>query len=434
MKRFHKIPTILITAALILCLAIPALAIGRTVNLEASYRDIIVSIDGVKIVPKDVLGNTVEPFLYNGTVYAPYRALAEALGYVVSWDGDTSTVSVDSPWRAPLTTDQLGYEPTPADLRPASEMELVESAFGSNIPVSTELPEGVKAVRLPEREAKTTTISFFPNVVYDTKDGMDLLLQIMVPAEPGGGPLIPSIDVCPLIIYIPGSAWSSQYVYTNLPLMIRLAEQGYVVAIAQYRPMEVAEFPAQIEDARTAVRFMRKNAEEYRVDTNRIILMGDSSGAHTALMAAITGDGTFDNGTYKELSSNVNCVIDWCAPTDLDLFNYYPSWLEVGDAEGIGGTLLGGADMHENPDLALTASPMTYITDDNKIPPILIMHGSADNIVPFNQSVRLFEKLKETNKDVEMYKIEGGMHGVGGGFTSDASIDLMLDYINRKAG
>ena len=126
-----------------------------------------------------------------------------------------------------------------------------------------------------------------------------------------------STEKFPLIVFIPGSAWMKQNVFNVLPNMIRMCEKGYVMAVAEYRHSGLAGFPAQAEDAKTAIRFMRLHAAEYHVDAEHIAVWGDSSGGHTALMAGLTIGDYPDNGTYGDVSSAVNCIVDWYDPTDL---------------------------------------------------------------------------------------------------------------------
>jgi acetyl esterase/lipase len=208
---------------------------------------------------------------------------------------------------------------------------------------------------------------------------------------------------------------------------------GNTVAVVEYRPSDVAGFPAQAEDAKTAVRFMRKNAEKYRIDPDKVALYGDSSGGHTVVMAGITGAGLLDNGQYGEYSCEVNCIVDNFGPTNLALMNYYPSMMDHTGPESPEGMELGRVNVLEHTDLAEKASPMSYITREKRVPPMLIMHGDRDQLVPFNQSVRLYEKLRETGQEVTFYKIEGGFHGVGG-LKSKEAMDITVDFLTKHIG
>lgn len=113
----------------------------------------------------------------------------------------------------------------------------------------------------------------------------------------------------------PGSAFHKQWLWDHISRHIRMAEHGYVVAIVEYRPSEIAPFPAQMQDAKTAVRFLKKHCEEYHIDVDHMAIAGDSSGGHTALMAGFTGDEGPDTRLYGEYSAKVNCIIDLYGPT-----------------------------------------------------------------------------------------------------------------------
>lgn len=296
-------------------------------------------------------------------------------------------------------------------------------------PSSPELPDGAKVVKWADKPGCMVDSKF--DVVYDERDGETLHLQILMPME-GTFPFGPA-KKRPLIVYVPGSAWRRQMISITIPRMMKIAERGYAVAIVQYRPSDAAKFPAQIEDAKSAIRFMRKNAEEYKIDPDRVAIWGGSSGGHTAVMTGVTGDGLLDNGLYGEFSCQVKCIVDWYGPVDISLMNYYPSAMDHIAPDSPEGMLIGGVNVLENPELVQKTVPMNYLSREKEIPPILIMHGSQDQLVPFNQSCRLYDKLKELDKNAEMYKLDGGFHGTGG-FNSDEATGLLLEFISRYIG
>ena len=310
-------------------------------------------------------------------------------------------------------------------LKPMNPMEPV--------PPSDELPTGVVPVRYTDEPR--LPVNLHPNVVYDERDGETLHLQILTPFDfmpptPVGGADGIAPTKYPLIVHIPGSAWHRQMVMMALSSMIRVCERGFAVAIMQYRPSEVAGFPAQIEDAKTAIRFMRKHATEYGIDPDSIAIWGDSSGGHTALMTAITGAGTFDNGTYSEFDCDVSCVVDCFGPTDISKMNYYPTTMDHIEPDSPEGYLIGRKNVLEHPELVAPTIVMNHITPDKRTPPIIILHGDRDQLVPFNQSCMLYDKLKALGKTVEMYKLLDGSHGAGG-FNSSECLDIILEFVER---
>lgn len=118
------------------------------------------------------------------------------------------------------------------------------------------------------------------DVCYVNRDGIERTLQMIVPETNAKAP-----KIYPAILYVQGSAWRKQDNYKRLGAMADLARRGFVTAILQYRESDLATFPAPVEDAKTGVRFLRKHAEEYRIDPSQVFIMGDSSGGNTAFIA-----------------------------------------------------------------------------------------------------------------------------------------------------
>lgn len=235
----------------------------------------------------------------------------------------------------------------------------------------------------------------------------------------------------PCIVYIQGSAFHKQWIWNNIGRHIRLAQRGYVIAIVEYRPSEMAPFPAQMQDAKTAVRFMRMNAEKYNVDPEHIAAAGDSSGGHTALMAGFTGDSGPDTDTYGEYSAEVNCIVDVYGPTVFSLMNYYPSSQNHYDPDSPEGFEIGQKNVLENPELADATIPMNYLSRDRPTPPTLIIHGSRDMLVPFNQSCQLYNYMKAMGKDVTFYKIDNANHGCLG-FDNDTVLNIVDEFLKAN--
>ena len=133
----------------------------------------------------------------------------------------------------------------------------------------------------------------YPDVEYAEHSGKKLHLQIMTPTVFGQ-------DLkWPLIVYVQGSSWHKQKLFQSLPTLARMCERGYAIAIVEHRESELAPFPAQVIDVKTAIRFLRLNGRSYHIDTDKISLWGDSSGAHSALIAGITGDTKYLPDLYQ---------------------------------------------------------------------------------------------------------------------------------------
>ncbi|WP_241222954.1 alpha/beta hydrolase [Bifidobacterium samirii] len=241
-------------------------------------------------------------------------------------------------------------------------------------------------------------------------------------------PVKRNITAWPTVVFVRGSGFGPQTVLDYLNYYVRIAERGYVVAALQYRSSNIAPFPAQMQDCKTAVRYVRKHAKRLHVDVNRIGLWGDSSGGTTVLQAGFTGDSGPDTDVYSEYSAAVNCIIDWYGVTDMTAMNYYPNIMDNNSPDGPIGKELGGISVLDHPDLAAAASPITYLRRDVPTPPTLIMHGGRDSDVPFNQSCRLFRRMKELGKEVSFIKLNDGTHGYYG-FRTNRAMDIVDMYL-----
>ncbi len=289
-----------------------------------------------------------------------------------------------------------------------------------------EVPEGCIVIEeeLPDEWGRL--VDLHTHVVYAERDGRKLELQIFEPTEPGPYDPVP----LPCVVIVPGSAFHEQRIMMQINRYVRLAQHGYVVAIVQYRPSEVAPFPAQIQDTKTAIRFLKKNADVYHIDPDHMAVAGDSSGAHVALMTGFTGDDEPDTDLYGEYSAKVTCIIDLYGPTVFSLMNYYPSSQNHYDADSPEGFEIGRKNVLEHPELVEPTIPMNYLSEDKPTPPLLIIHGGRDWLVPFNQSVRLYECMKKMNKEVVFYKLDHASHGCGG-FETDRVLGIALDFLKK---
>lgn len=235
-------------------------------------------------------------------------------------------------------------------------------------------------------------------------------------------------ETYPLIIYLQGSGWgwSKQNTFAFIPQLVQFAEQGYVVASVQYRGSGEAVFPAQLHDVKTAVRFLKANASRFNIDPGRVGVWGDSSGGHLALLLGLTeGMEEFEGNEYRHISSKVHAVADWFGPTDLLSMSQYPSIFDHDSPDSPESKLIGGA-VQETKEQARKASPIHYVHRD--APPILIMHGDQDDIVPYEQSVQMFHALKKEGCDAVMYNINGAGHS---GFTQAHTLDVVKSFFRK---
>jgi acetyl esterase/lipase len=263
-------------------------------------------------------------------------------------------------------------------------------------------------------------------VEYAQKSGVPLHLHIIEPRLREG-----EQTRFPLVIYIQGSAWLQQNTALNLAQLARFAQRGFVVAVVQYRPSVLAPFPAQIQDTKTALHWMTTNAAAYNVDPGAIILWGDSSGGHTAVMTGVTLDGAgLDEQPPAIHQRAVRAVVDYYGPTEISKMNDEPSTMDHCGPDSPEGLLIGGLPVLESPEKVRPTIPMNYISEERAIPPILIFHGNKDRLVPFGQSVMLFEALRRANKVAEFYQLSGADHG-GPPFWTGEVLDIVEGFVRR---
>jgi acetyl esterase/lipase len=228
----------------------------------------------------------------------------------------------------------------------------------------------------------------------------------------------------PLIIWVHGGAWRSGS-KDHTPA-VRFIDEGYAVASINYRLSQHAVFPAQIQDCKAAVRWLRANAGKYGYDPNRFGAWGASASGHLVAMLGTAGDvNEFDVGPNAGVSSRVRAVCDFFGPTDLTKMSSFWSTMNH-DAPDSPESLLIGGPVQENKDKARQANPITYVTKDD--PPFLIVHGDKDPLVPHNQSEILCKALKDAGVDVTFYTVPGGGHG---GF-QDPNVDPLVSDFFRK--
>lgn len=252
------------------------------------------------------------------------------------------------------------------------------------------LPPGVKVLR---------------DLEYVPGGGRAQSLDLYLP-EHADGPL-------PLVVWIHGGAWSAGSKDRNaaLPLM----REGFATASVEYRFSQQAVFPAQIEDCKAAIRFLRANAAQYGLDPARIGVWGSSAGGHlVAMLGTAGGVAAWEKGEHLDMSSRVQAVCDWFGPSDLLTMgaqgaNHRPM-PATDSAESPESKLIGGA-IPENSDKAQAASPVTYVSAE--APPFLIVHGDKDPLVPLAQSQELHAALEKAGVETKLHIVAGGGHGQG---------------------
>jgi acetyl esterase/lipase len=228
----------------------------------------------------------------------------------------------------------------------------------------------------------------------------------------------------PVIVVIYGSAWRSNNLKgTDLNTLGKeLLDAGFAVVMPNHRSSTDAKFPAQINDIKAVVRFVRGNAQVYNFDTSFIGITGSSSGGHLASLIGTSGsvneftigsataDLEGDIGQFGTYSSSVDAVVDWFGPTDFLTMDSCGSQMAHDPADSPESSLIGGP-IQENRDKVALTNPITYVDDND--PPFLIFHGDKDPLVPFCQSEMFFKALQNAKVPVQYFLVPGAQHGPG---------------------
>ena len=252
-------------------------------------------------------------------------------------------------------------------------------------------------------------------VQYAEHGGHRLHLQVLLPPMEAE-----STESFPCVLYVQGSAWLPQNLGNNLPALADFTRRGYVVAIVEYRPSTVASFPAQVQDTKAAIRFVRDHAAELHVDPTRMALWGDSSGGHTTVLAYLDPE-----------PLGLRCAIDYYGPTDISRMNQEPSIMDHTGPDSPEGRLIGGRPVLDHPGLVAPTVAMNHIPTDRQVPPLLILHGSQDRLVPFAQSVLLYQALVAAAQPVTFYQVLGSDHG-GPAFWQPAVLDIVDAFLREN--
>ncbi len=262
-------------------------------------------------------------------------------------------------------------------------------------------------------------------VQYGTaEDGTPLLLDLAYPSETPG---MPAPERMPAVIEVHGGGW--QVGERNIGRGLLMPLQGFFYASIDYRMSHEAIFPAQIHDVKAAIRWLRAHADEYNIDPQRIGLWGGSAGGHLVSLAAATGDlealegacGWAGHSTRVAAVAAVNPAIDMLVPQ--------AEWEWAYEPDSAVERLFGGT-VHTREELVRSANPLTYLSPD--APPMLLIHGTTDDIVPFQQSVMLYEALTKQGVEATLVSLEGVDHVLYG--YSVQVWEHLLAFFKRQLG
>jgi acetyl esterase/lipase len=265
----------------------------------------------------------------------------------------------------------------------------------------------------PSTPTTVPSVEFKREVVYGKGADQDLKLDLARPRR---------IDHArPCILFIHGGGWAHGS-KSQFDLAIRTAAaKGYVAASIDYRLAPQYRFPAQVEDCKCAVRYLRSHAKQYGIDPNRIGALGDSAGGHLVLMLGVTRpeDGFEGSGGWTQTSSAVQAVVSWFGPTDLAAADM-PEISKPIVREFLG--------TYPAPELGRKASPMTYVHQGEC--PILLLQGTIDPLVPYTQAVIMAKRISDEHAPGRAELLIGAGHGFVGEDLKHA-IDVSVAFFDQ---
>jgi len=263
------------------------------------------------------------------------------------------------------------------------------------------------------------------NVVFGMYSGLALLMDVYHPESPNGYG----------IVFISGSGWTRELGLDATPLKesgqeeiyaLPLAAAGYTVFGINHRASPRFRHPAHLEDAQRAVRFVRHHADEYGIDPDRIGAMGGSSGGHlVSLLGVLDGKGTAEDASpVNRKSAKVQVVVARAAPTDLTLA-----------APGRVHPLFGFRRSERTDSVEhqrfVAASPVSHVSADD--PPVLLIHGDADEVVPYKNAEVMQAALEKAGVPVDLLRVPGAGHGptFPGAVNPPDYVGAMIEWFDR---
>lgn len=272
------------------------------------------------------------------------------------------------------------------------------------------------------------------DIVFAHEDGKDITLRILKPWKND----LNKDKRYPLIVFIQGSGWTFPNIGYHLPHITQFAMAGYVVATVTHRSCNDGHpAPAFLQDVKSAIRYLRAHADEHQIDPTRVAAWGTSSGGNTALLLGMTGDDPrYTSSVHPEQSDAVKVVVDVFGPTDMmSLFvtrhgDIDTVQLDPG-VEAYYNRILGDAwNTPEGRAVADSISPLQLLREGMALPPMQLLYGDADPVVPYDQGERLYEKMTALGYDAEFVRVTGAEHE--GNFWSQAILDEIKAYIDAR--
>ncbi len=275
-------------------------------------------------------------------------------------------------------------------------------------------------LHIPANPEQTALARLRTDIVFSAATGTQLTCAMLLPWNEA--PETPY----PAIVFVQGSAWQFPDIGYEIPQLSEYARRGYVVMTVTHRNcLDGHPFPAFLQDVKTAVRYLRANAQAYHVDPERIGIWGTSSGGNTSMLVAMTGDDArYKTAEYAAVSDAVRCAVQCFGPTDLkSLFDYHRA---AGSTDESLPSALAGERPYD--EVMRDMSPYQIAEKGKAYPPILMLQGNADVVVPWTQAEMMLEKYEEVGADAQLICIDGAPHE--GPFWSGAVHEQIVAFLD----
>ena len=277
----------------------------------------------------------------------------------------------------------------------------------------------------PSHGQTDAAITVSRDIVYAAPGNVPVRLDLYVP----GGLAKPP----PIVIYIHGGGWQAGS--KERPVALGLTQQGFALASIDYRLSPVAIWPAQIDDCKAAVRWVRANASKYGYDAGKIGVIGDSAGGHlVALLGTTAGDPKLEGDEGNAgVSSTVQAAVDYYGPTNFislvdQVTPQQRSNIENPVTRLFGGPIWNGGPVADKQEVAKEASPVYHVTPQSC--PFFIVHGDQDKVVPPQQSEEFYRALQKAGVPSTLVIVKGGGHG----FNDPPSALAATNFLKQQLG
>lgn len=282
--------------------------------------------------------------------------------------------------------------------------------------------------KLPMNPTQENMFRLVPEITYSTMTEKELKLDLIYPWSCDVESITEKPKL-PLVVFVQGSAWTTPKRNKQIPRLSELAHLGYVVATCDHRSTaEGALPPSYLVDIKCAIRFLRANADKYGIDPTRVMIFGTSSGGNIAQLVGLTGDDPrYETTEWEGQSDAVKAVISCFGPSNLRTtfrgLDQFPEAQEKYKA-------VFGEDVSKWPEIFDSLSPVTKVDTEKEYPPFLLLHGSGDPVVSFEECVEMYHVLYDAGVDVTAWEIEGAEHE--GNFWSVELWKVIIEFIQKN--